>query len=173
MLRRSLFFLLILFVFLSAFDKQDQIEKEYRDADFTTVEKAIQMFKNETGIDLEKPSYIPIETTHTFGRYLDEGYYKGKLQLEYINSKTNDVIDIWVSSLENGYKPKMHADKILIDKKHQAYYETEVAENHSSSALTFCVDDKSYRIEMIRPPSKEVYSMELLREIANKLIEHK
>lgn len=148
----------------------DSITSNYISSGFTTVEKATAQYEKNTQLDTNTPQSIPFKPTHSFGRYNNRGYYKGKLQLEYVDSSNMDVMVIWVAGKDQEDFPQAISKYVPLKNGMDGSY-VEGKEHASISKLAFEYEGNHYMIEYIRALSKPYVKEASLVEVANSIIQ--
>ncbi|WP_339148864.1 MULTISPECIES: hypothetical protein [unclassified Sutcliffiella] len=148
----------------------DSITSNYTSSGFTTVEKATVQYEKNTSLDTETPESIPFKPTHSFGRYNERGYYKGKLQLEYVDSSNMDVMVVWVGGDEHEDFPQTISKHVPLKNGINGSY-VEGKEHASISKLAFEYEGNHYMIEYIRALSRPYVKEVSLVKVANSIIQ--
>lgn len=148
----------------------DSITSSYLDSGFTTIEKATTQYEKQTKLDATPPDTFPFKPTHSFGRYNDRGYFKGSLELEYVDSSNMDVLVVWVSKKEHENIPPNIAKQVTLKQGINGSY-IEGKDHASISKLAFEFEGNFYMIEYIRALSKPFVKEESLVKVANSIIQ--
>ncbi|WP_226682980.1 hypothetical protein [Sutcliffiella horikoshii] len=148
----------------------DSITSSYLDSGFTTVEKATAQYEKKTKLNATPPDTFPFKPTHSFGRYNDRGYFKGSLELEYVDSSNMDVLVVWVAEKEQENIPLNIAKQVTLKEGISGSY-IEGKDHASISKLSFEFEGNYYMIEYIRALSKPYVKEELLVRVANSIIQ--
>lgn len=148
----------------------DFITSSYIESGFTTVEKATAQYEMQTKLNATSPDDFPFKPTHSFGRYNDRGYFKGSLELEYVDSSNMDVLVVWVAEKEQENIPPNIAKQVTLKEGINGSY-IEGKDHASISKLAFEFEGNYYMIEYIRALSKPYVKEELLVKVANSIIQ--
>ncbi|MGD6993889.1 hypothetical protein [Sutcliffiella horikoshii] len=169
MTKLLLFSLLMLAPLQPLHNEVDSITSSYLNSGFTTIEKATTQYEKQTKLDATPPDSFPFKPTHSFGRYNDRGYFKGSLELEYVDSSNMDVLVVWVTEKEQEVLPQNIAKQVTLKDGINGSY-VEGKEHPSISKLKFEYEGNYYMIEYIRELSKPYVKEELLVKVANSII---
>lgn len=118
-----LIFFCLIFVATSTYGKgnNDNFEKIYKDAGYTSIEEAINSFEknNKSTINnIPKQTDIPFKVTHTFGQF-DKTKSKD-VRIEYVNKDSGELFFILVYPSKN-HIPITKPDKIGKFKDNKQY----------------------------------------------------
>ncbi|WP_404447710.1 hypothetical protein LG307_02575 [Sutcliffiella horikoshii] len=149
--------------------ESDSIASNYKSSGFTTVEKATFQYEKQSKLHATPPESIPFKPTHSFGRYIDRGYYKGKLQLEYVDSSNMDVLVVWIAEEEHEDFPFIISKQLSLNGGISGTY-MEGKDHACVSKLAFEYEGSHYMIEYIRALSMPYVKEESLIEVANSII---
>lgn len=147
----------------------DSITEGYISSGFTTVEKATIQYEEKFNQKVNSPNAFPFKPTHSFGRYNDRGYYKGSLELEYVDSSNRDVMVVWVTAQEQEDFPLTISKLVPLENGIIGSY-VEGKEHASISKLAFEYEGNHYMIEYIRSLSLPKVKEEMLVKVANSII---
>lgn len=148
----------------------DFITSSYLNSGFTTIEKATTQYEKKFKLDAALPESFPFKPTHSFGRFIDRGYFKGSLELEYIDSSNMDVLVVWVAQKEHESFPLNITKQVSLGSGIIGEF-IEGKEHASISKLKFEYNGSYYMIEYIRALSKPYVKEESLVKVANSIIQ--
>ncbi|UAL47874.1 hypothetical protein K7887_02585 [Sutcliffiella horikoshii] len=167
---KLLLFSLLMFAPLQPLNTDvDIITSSYLNSGFTTIEKATTQYEKEFNLILKIPDTLPFNPTHSFGRYIDRGYFKGTLELEYVDSSNMDVLVIWLAQKEHEVLPLNITKQVSLEGGIIGKF-IEGKEHASISKLKFEYEGNYYMIEYIRALSKPYVKAESLVNVANSII---
>ncbi|KGA98280.1 hypothetical protein AJ85_14390 [Alkalihalobacillus alcalophilus ATCC 27647 = CGMCC 1.3604] len=162
----------LLFTSINSNHSADNLIDYYKETDFKTIEEAIKDFEQQKQLSLVPPNYIPFKVSHSFGRYIEKGTYKGQLHLEYIDQPSNNVISIFVSDASQEFAPTKDGSEEIINNKILTKYNVVQNEEANISNLSFKLNDKAFLIQFITNKTNEPIEKEKMFKIFESIIDN-